>query len=207
MSWHTHGRAPNQNRRPKHCLANRDAMRAPSPSTRTPSRAGSSLLPGLLLLSSLLVMTLALACAGLGRVAWNGSQLSPIGIVLSLIVAGLAAPFALLSGVSLHSRRGGGTKVRAPRERTVGSAVSAILLVLLLLASLLVIALGLAYAAMANSSSNTSPFGEAAVVFGLLAAGIAAPFALLSSVVLYLRRQGPRTRNPSAGSSFDSSQT
>jgi uncharacterized iron-regulated membrane protein len=161
----------------------------------------------LLLLSSLVVMTLGLICAGWGRIAWNGSQLSPLGIVLSLIIAGIAAPFALLSGVVLYSRRGDGMTAGAPKARTRGSAVLTVLLVLLLLASLLVMALGLAYAARANSSSNSSPFGEIAVVLGLLAAGVAAPFALLSSVILYLRRRGSRIRNPSVGSGFDSRQT
>lgn len=182
-------------------------MKVPNPSTRTPLSAGPTILLVLLLLASLFVMTLGLTCAGSGRMAWNGSQLSPLGIVLSLIIAGIAAPFALLSGVVLYSRRGDGMRARAPKGRTRASAVLTVLLVLLLLASLLVIALGLAYAGRANSSSNSSPFGEIAVVLGLLAAGVAAPLALLSSVVLYLRRRGARTRNPSVGSGFDSGQT
>jgi len=165
------------------------------------------MLLALLLLSSILVMTLGLTCAGLGRMAWNGSQLSPLGIILSLIIAGIAAPFALLSGVVLRSRRGDGMRAPALKERTRGSAVLTVLLVLLLLASLLVIALGLAYAGWANSSSNSSPFGEIAVVLGLLAAGVAAPFGLLSSVILYLRRRGPRKRNSDVGSGFDAGQT
>lgn len=182
-------------------------MTAPNPSTRTPLSAGSTILLVLLLLSSILLMTLGLTCAGLGRMAWNGSQLSPLGIVLSLIIASIAAPFALLSGVVLRSRHGDGMRASAPKERTRGSAILTVLLVLLLLASLLVIALGLAHAGWANSSSNGSPFGEIAVVLGLLAAGVAAPFGLLSSVILYVRRRGPKKRNPDVGPGFDADQT